>query len=172
MPTPAISTEPIIAIPDETDMIKVLQWDDPTQVDRNTNDELREGKLDKDILNSVGIRFVAVSTDMATVIESGRAVEVWDKGKLIYHTWDERTTKFLDNDTYVAQRIADCLTNYKDSSFGEPFSLASTVSEMLHALDGFFNDNELDKEAHMKLVYLELCNRLWTAFTFYNDIPY
>ena len=172
MPQPGIPSQPMIAIPDEMDLIKVLQWDDPTQVDRDTNDKLREGKIAKEILTSVGIRFVVVSGEVATVIEVSKAVEVWDKGKLIYHSKDDRTTKFLENDVYRAQRIADCLTSYVDPSFGESFSLASTVSQMLHALDGFFDENDLDKEKYMKLTYKELCDRLWTAYTVYNDIPY
>ena len=172
MPQPGIQPQPMTAIPDDAEMIKVLKWDDPTQVDRDTNEKLKNGDIGKEILTSDGTRFVAVSDDVATVIEGGRAVEVWDKGNLIYHSRDDRTPKLLENDVYRAQRIADCLTSYVDPSFGDSFSLASTVSQMLHALDGFFDENDLDKEKYMKLTYQELCARLWTAYTVYNDIPY
>lgn len=155
-------------------MIKCLFKDNPTETDYEMQDKLRTGEIDPKDLDTLDARLVVLSDNTLTVVEDGVVVEVWEYGQILYKEISEREEELLANEIYVAHRIADCMagSNTKGTPLGDSFSLAATMGQLIHGISKYFEINGLDKEKYMKIVYVEICSRLWTAFREYNEIPY
>ena len=158
----------------EYDMIKCLQTKDPLNVDYEIQERIQSGLEDDQTINDLDVRLVVLSGNTLTVIEGCKAVEVWEYGNILYKETSEREEEILTNDAYVAHRIADCMAGSQTiyMPLGDSLSLAATMGELIHGIDKYFELNGLDKEKYMKLVYVEMCSRLWTAFREHNEIPY
>ena len=155
------------------DMVKCLRIDNPIEVDKEMQEKVQEG-LKCQSLEELDVRLVVLSEDTLTVIERGIAVEVWEYGQILYKETSEREEELLANDAYVAHRIADCMAGSSTiyMPLGDSLSLAATMGQLIHGISTYFETNGIDKEKYMKLVYVEVCSRLWTAFRCHNDIPY
>ena len=156
------------------DMVKCLRISNPLEVDEDMQQKLKDGLDADESIDKLDVRLVVISNDDVNVIEHGIVVERWNHGQLVYKESSEREDALIVNDLYVANRITDCITasDIKRDSMGHSLSLGSTVGQLIHYICTYFETNGIDKEKYMKLVYRDICSRLWMAFREHNEIPY